>query len=425
MVPEPSSGSTAAHMSVGRQVTAGRDPERLLLTPENVSALGAGLTEAAEPLPSDSPPSRPRRRMGRKGKHKPRRFRKANERSNRAVWSVIPAGHRPARHVIRWLRSFQDIPAFQLARKDLKANIWRFANALAQCPGFDPASMTIMPVWQRLQERFGFPPKSISNYFRRLRDWGALAVVATGRTAEFTPKSSGRTENEAAIYVLLEKVEEADVEKSSVPVPTRAVNNPPHARAGEDSKLQIEAAPPLTSSKRAAQRRAVNHQLQNRQEPFWDPNATTNAMTKRERREAERLASLELQFRSLALRRISTAHVAAICRPFLQAGWTVKDLRHAIDWRPNTDARYHHDADHGVDNVGAWLRYRLSKWIRHDGSFYRSPSQKQAAEKAQRKAEQRAADERRARDRAERAAHAPPALGWRERVALLQGVQGA
>jgi len=424
MVPEPSSGSTAAHMSVGRQVTAGRDPERLLLTPENVSALGAGLTEAAEPLPHVSP-SLPGRRVGRKGKHKPRRVRKANERSNRAVWSVIPAGHRPARHVIRWLRSFQDIPAFQLARKDLKANIWRFANALAQCPGFDPASMTIMPVWQRLQERFGFPPKSISNYFRRLRDWGALAVVATGRTAEFTPKSSGRAENEAAIYVLLEKTEETDVEKSSVPVPTRAVNNPPHARAGEDSKLQMEAATPLTPSKRAAQRREVNHHLQNRQEPFWDPNATTSAMTKRERREAERLASLELQFRSLALRRISTAHVAAVCRPFLRAGWTIKDLLHAMDWRPNTDARYHHDVDHGVDNVGAWLRYRLSKWIRHDGGFYRSPSQKRAAEEAQRKAEKRAADERRARDRADRAAYTPPALGWRERVALLQEAQGA
>jgi hypothetical protein len=246
MVPEHGSGSTAARMSVGRQVTAERDPKRLLLTPENVSALGSGLTDAAEPLPHGSP-AMTKRRAGRKGKHRPRRVRKAKERSNRAVWSVIPAGHKPARHIIRWLRSIQELAEFQLARKDLKANIWRFANAVAQCPGFDPASMTIMPIWQRLQERFGFPAKSISNYFRRLRDWGVLAVVATGRTAEFTPKSSGRTENEAAIYVLLEKVDEEDVEKSSVPVPTRAVNNPPHARADEESKPQIDAASPHAS----------------------------------------------------------------------------------------------------------------------------------------------------------------------------------
>jgi hypothetical protein len=343
MVPEPGSGSTASRASVGSRVTVERDPKRLLLTPENVSALGADLADVPELLAGDSPAGPTKRRAGRKGKHRPRRVRKANERSNRAVWSVIPAGHKPARHIIRWLRSIQELAEFQLARKDLKANIWRFANAVAQCPGFDPASMTIMPIWQRLQERFGFPSKSISNYFRRLRDWGVLAVVATGRTAEFTPKSSGRTENEAAIYVLLEKAEEEGVEKSSVPVPNRAVNNPPHARAGEDSKPQIDAATPHTSLKRAAQRREVNHQLLNRKEPFWDPNATTNARTKRGRREAERLASLELQFRSFPLQRISTPHVAAICRPFLRAGWTIKDILHAIDWRPNTDARYHHD----------------------------------------------------------------------------------
>ncbi|MFF1254937.1 hypothetical protein ACFVYC_20915 [Pseudarthrobacter sp. NPDC058329] len=363
--------------------------------------------------------------MGRKGKQRPRRVRKAKERSNRAVWSVIPAGHRPARHIIRWLRSIQELAEFQLARKDLKANIWRFANAVAQCPGFDPASMTVMPLWQRLQERFGFPSKSISNYFRRLRDWGVLAVVATGRTAEFTPKSSGRTDNEAAIYVLLEKVEEEGVEKSSVPVPNRAVNNPPHARAGEESKLNIDAATPHASLKRAAQRREINHQLLNRKAPLWNPNETTSAKTKRERREAERLASLELQFRSFPLQRISTPHVAAICRPFFRAGWTIRDILHAIDWRPNTDARYHHDGANGVENTGAWLKFRLGKWVRKDGGFYRSPSQKQAAENAQRKAEQRAADERRTRDRAERAAYTPPALGWRERFALLQEAKGA
>nr|WP_173051587.1 hypothetical protein [Arthrobacter sp. J3.40] len=403
-------------MSVGRQVTAERDPKRLLLTPENVSALGFGLSDAAEPMTHGSP-AMPKRRAGRKGKHRPRRVRKAKERSNRAVWSVIPAGHKPARHIIRWLRSIQELAEFQLARKDLKANIWRFANAVAQCPGFDPASMTIMPIWQRLQERFGFPAKSISNYFRRLRDWGVLAVVATGRTAEFTPKSSGRTDNEAAIYVLLEKVDEEVVEKSSVPVPNRAVNNPPHAREDEESKPQIDAATPHTSFKRAAQRREVNHHLLNRQEPFWDPNATTSAKTKRERREAERLASLELQFRSFPLQRISTPHVAAICRPFFRAGWTIKDILHAIDWRPNTDARYHHDGAHGVENTGAWLKFRLGKWVRNDGAFYRSPSQKRAAERIQQVAERRAAAERRERQSMERSQYPAPTIGWRQLLA--------
>ncbi len=421
MVPERGSGSTAARVSVGSQITVERDPQRLLLTPENVSALGADLADVSQQLAEEFPAGKGKRRAVRKAKHRPRRVRKAKERSNRAVWSVVPAGHKPARHIIRWLRSIQELAEFQLARKDLKANIWRFANAVAQCPGFDPASMTIMPLWQRLQERFGFPSKSISNYFRRLRDWGVLAVVATGRTAEFTPKSSGRTDNEAAIYVLLEKVDEECVEKSSVPVPNRAVNNPPHARADKESKLNIDAATPHTSPKRAAQRREVNHQLLNRTEPLWDPNETTTAKTKRERREAERLASLELQFRSFPLQRISTPHVAAICRPFFQAGWTIRDILHAIDWRPNTDARYHHDGANGVENTGAWLKFRLGKWVRKDGGFYRSPSQKREADRIQLAAERRAAMERRERELAERAQFIPPAVSWRERVAQLEG----
>lgn len=425
MVPVPVPTSTFV-VRVGSKVTPEDGPQRLHLTPENVAALGAGLPEPADSAgAADSHAVRRKPRTGHKGRLRPRRVRKTSERGKVAVWSAVPPGHRPARHIIRWLRSIQDLAEFQLARKDLKANIWRFANALAQCPGFDPASMTIMPLWDRLEERFGFHKRSISNYFRRLRDWGVLGVVATGRTAAYTPKSSGRTDNEAAIYVLLEKAELELVEKTFVPVPKGAVNNPPHARAGEDSKPQLEAASPLTSPKRAAQRREVNHQLLNREEPFWNPNATTNAGTKRARREAERLASLELQFRSFPLQRISTAHVAAVCRPFLRAGWTVKDLKHAIDWRPNTDAMYHHDGANGVDNVGAWLKYRLGKWVRRDGGFYRSPSQKLAAEQAQRVAERRADHERREREQAERAQYTPPAIGWRERVALVQEAQGA
>jgi hypothetical protein len=153
--------------------------------------------------------------------------------------------------------------------------------------------------------------------------------------------------------------------------------------------------------------------------------ATASTLRACARREAERLASLELQFRSFPLQRISTAHVAAVCRPFPRAGWTVKDLKHAIDWRPNTDARYHHDGASGVDNVGAWLKYRLGKWVRPDGGFYRSPSQKLAAEQAQRVAERLAVQDRRDRERAERASYIPPAIGLRERVARHQEDQSA
>ncbi|KQQ96065.1 hypothetical protein ASF72_19210 [Arthrobacter sp. Leaf141] len=73
-----------------------------------------------------------------------------------------------------------------------------------------------------------------------------------------------------------------------------------------------------------------------------------------------------------------------------------------------------------MENTGAWLAFRLGKWVRHDGDFYRSPSQKRAAERIQKIAERRAAVERRQRELAERSQFVSPALSWRERVAQVQ-----
>ncbi|MCZ2403540.1 hypothetical protein IV498_10195 [Paenarthrobacter sp. Z7-10] len=399
-------------------------PTRLHLTVENVATLGADLdTHARAQAMADAAAedSRPRRK-GDKGQRRPRRARKERERGKEAVWAAVCPGSRPARHVIRWLRGIEALPEYQLARKDLKKNIRQFAQVLAQCPGFDPRSMTIMPLWERLQERYGYPKSTLISYMKRLHEWGVLGTVAKGRTAQFTPKSSGRNENEAAIYVLLERVAIDPVEKTWSPVPIRAVNNPPHTLREEDSKLQIEASSPLASSRRAAARLAVNDLMRSRKEPFWSPTTPQTAMNKDGRRAAERQAAAECQFRFFPLRDISTAHVAALIRPFLRAGWTVNDVLHALDNRPTTNARYHHDGATGVGNLGAWIKHRLRPWIRPDGTFYRSPSQKSESARIQHDAERAAFNARRAQALAEVQAErgtrtAQAGTGWRETYA--------
>lgn len=402
---------------------ADKGPTQLHLTVENVTTLGSGLdTHAKAQAMADAAKGASAKQDAYKSGRKVRRVRKEHERGFNAVATVVPEGHRPARHIIRWLRGIEALPQFQLARKDLKANIWRFANALAQMPGFDPKSMTIMPVWERLVNRYGFPSKSIANYFRRLRDWNVLAVVATGRSAAKTPKSTGRTENEAAIYVLLETTPKKSVEKSSAPVPLGGVFNPPHVTRKADSKIQMESAPPITSPKRAAARLGVNRLMRTRKEHFWAPNATQKQpMTKRARREAERLAAAECQFKFFPLQNISTAHVAALIRPLLRAGATVNDILHMIDNRPTTDARYPHDGASGVGNMGAWLRHRLNAWLRADGTFHRFPSQKAESERIQRDAERTAFLARRKAAEAEaqsrNGAESPTRPSWRIRCA--------
>ena len=402
--------------------TPGDGPARLRLSVENLPALGAGLdTHARAQAMADAAgmEERPRRKPG-NATRKPRRVRKERERGKEAVWAAVCPGSRPARHIMRWLRGVEALPEYQLARKDLKKNILAFAQILAQCPGFDPASMTIMPLWQRLQDKHGYPKSTLISYLKRLHDWGVIGTVAKGRTAQFTPQSTGRTENEAAIYVLLERTTNAPVEKTWSPVPTRAVNNPPHATREDESTHLIETATPLTISRRTAARSAVDELMRSRTEPFWSPTMTQKTpMKKARRRETERLAAAECQFRAFPLRNISTAHVAALIRPFLRAGWTVNDILHALDNRPTTDAKYHHDGATGIGNLGAWIKHRLRPWIRPDGSFYRSPSQKAESARIHHAAQRAAFTARREQAHT----HQPPgttsrpSTGWREKYA--------
>lgn len=403
-------------------------PQKLVFdasrAPESLLAISEALdTHARVQAMADAATQDPNSRQNRSKKRwngKPRRVRVENERGPIAIAAAIPDGYMPARHVIRWLRYLEALPQFQTARKDLKKNIWAFANAFVQGRGYDPVSKTHMPVWERLSEQSGIPLRSLSRYFRRLRDWNLLGLVATGRSAEKTPRSTGKTKNEAAIYVLLEPLKSAEerrLEKSGAPVPKGYVFNPTHTHENQKTKLENATATPFASLRRAASRLAVNNLLRTRKEPFWPGNATTNhPMTRGERREAERLASAELQYRIFPIRNISTAHLASIIRPFLQAGWTVNDVAHAIDNPFEAGTRHGHDGATGITEIGHWLTYRLGFWIRTNGVPHRSPTQTRQAQAVHDRAQARAENERRQKRLSQRG-HLTTGTSWRERFA--------
>jgi hypothetical protein len=59
-------------------------------------------------------------------------------------------------------------------------------------------------------------------------------------------------------------------------------------------------------------------------------------------------------------RKLTDEHVAAIGRPFLRAGWTAADLRHALDHPPS--GLRHTMRISGVRSPAHWLAWRLSRW---------------------------------------------------------------
>ncbi|WP_088284948.1 hypothetical protein [Kineosporia sp. A_224] len=64
------------------------------------------------------------------------------------------------------------------------------------------------------------------------------------------------------------------------------------------------------------------------------------------------------------LRRVSTAHVAALLRDWHLAGWTLADVRTALQVRPDGSPWPHTLTDPAGDvrHVPGWVRHRLASW---------------------------------------------------------------
>ncbi|WP_188540461.1 hypothetical protein [Kocuria dechangensis] len=351
----------------------------------------------------------------------------AYERSKAVVLRAIPKGCKLARHVVAWKRAALEHPALEVMRADGRSNMAALIEVIAVQQ--DPASRTWRTTWAWVAERLGVHEDSVGRMIRRLKDWGLLAVVATGRSAAYTPRSTGKKQGEAPVYALTtpsppvpaapaETAPEAPthpaeesmpVEINVGPVPPKGVLFPPHAREDFSPK---DAATPRPTAKAAAQRREVQAALAQRSAPLWPAHATVRPVSGRGARSDWKhtygCAGLELQHHALVLRRITTAYVVSVAKPHFEAGWTIADVLHALDWTPNGH-RYPHDAVHGIENPGAWFAARLRAWTHQDGTPMRSPDQRQAAEAEQRRAQAIAAAQRHAARQAARQASAPEA----------------
>ena len=124
-----------------------------------------------------------------------------------------------------------------------------------------------------------------------------------------------------------------------------------------------------------------------------------------------------LRHQSATLRRVSARMLRSLLRAFWRAGWTVRDVLHALDFMPGGEPRICTDA---VRNPAAWVRSRLSRWLGADGLPRRSRSQQLADLDAARQAGQDSL--RRERElAAERAAGVDVAARAAELRAIVSG----
>ncbi|MFE7630374.1 hypothetical protein [Kocuria sp. NPDC057446] len=160
-----------------------------------------------------------------------------------------------------------------------------------------------------------------------------------------------------------------------------------------------DPAGPGPADRADVQRQEVRAALARRTAPLWPAHAPVRppavGATRRDRQHVRRGAGLELQHHALVLRRITTAYVVDVAGPCFEAGWSIADVLHALDWTPQ-GVRYSHDSVTGIENPGAWFAARLRTWTHQDGTPMPSVGQRAAVEAERRRAEALAAAEQHA-----------------------------
>lgn len=293
-------------------------------------------------------------------KNRPQRVSRDREKHPAVVARAIPQGHRRAYRYSEWWKAILEHPEFAQLRSDSQRTLKRIADLLIWRT--DRRTMTSRPTWKLLAKLAQVNRSTVARHIATLRSWGLLGVVATGRLGESVP-GQPPTPNDAAVYVLCTPLppprQKPPVDGNRTPIllTEERRNNPTYARTRN-------AKPGL----------------------IYPGNAPVTAKTRTVARHRRILAAQEMQNRAFPLRKISARHLAQVCRPFFEAGWTLADVLKAIDQRPD-GSPWPHDGATGIRNVAPWLSRRLSAWMPH-GAPLPSASQLSRARSAQ-MAEQR------------------------------------
>jgi hypothetical protein len=246
-------------------------------------------------------------------------------------------------------------------------------------------------------------PLSATGYKRLRRFWeaaGFIAIVREGWTPDLSPgvlRSAGRDHNMTQAYVLC--------------IPTRAEKKARRRRGGSPSNKTGPLS--VFSQTDGSPARAREENPENPPAASCCYPAAAGRPGKPEKHERPK-GSPEggVRLHVGALARVSDRWWAHLTRPF--ARWDARELLYAIDHYP--DGRAHLGTAERVRNPAGWLRWRLSHWLRPDGTALPSAGQRNAESAGKTRDEQ-------ARRRAEDAARENAALrsGDADRVTAAAG----
>lgn len=303
-----------------------------------------------------------------------------------------------------WLRGVDTYLETLPLRDDAK----RHRRAIARMVGFNADWKTLTTTtltWGTIAAQVGITRRSVARHLAALHADGWIGRVAAGRSAA-AKLAAGWTgdeaqQNEAPVYVLTQPLDDEDI---NVTPPTSSGQKGSPARAREEDTPDGAASRPTISHAPAASGGSPGNLPASPAKPLWPGHAPA-------RRKDERLlAAAEIRHRIPALRKLTDRHIASVTRPFMLAGWTIRDLLTALDTLPDGRAAGHFVDGNWVPFSGAegipaarlghWLRFRLAHWTDPTaGTPLEAPSH--AAARRRRAADARRAAATRAREEVE------------------------
>ena len=245
------------------------------------------------------------------------------------------------------------------------------------CADWD--GMVSRPTHERIAERTGLSTRTVRRVRAFLEGAGLLAVLTPGCTRDLLDPDAGALAQAVILTIPARLLAELLPRRAPVePDPDVDLAARARARRAPDQRrypwtelstplgFQVLEEEPLhardtrTSREGARCARGAAHPAGTTQELGREPGWS---LAVRPVTRAERLAAAaEARRIDPVLRRVSTAHVAALARECHVAGWTMADVRHALQARPDGSAWPHSMVAADVRHVPGWVRHRMSAW---------------------------------------------------------------
>jgi hypothetical protein len=282
---------------------------------------------------------------------------------------AVPVGSRRARSQQEWLACALTAIVGAGWRCDRAANFAAVCRVLAV--HMDWSARTARPTWQILGELAARSPgrplsrATVARCLAWLCAVGLLGVVEHGSTASFRPRKA-RHHTTSPRHA--------------------AVRGAPYAFTGDGNRAALYV---LCVRKRPSQGRAED--VARTETPSWSCKGPCKGPRTREARHGGHTTAtappgtmlavcqaLTRHSRLSPLARLSARHLRYLIRDFITAGWTGRDILHAIDYQPNGAAWSYTSP---VRHPAGWVPTRLDAWRTSDGRPLPSPSQRSRQER--------------------------------------------